>query len=184
MFNFKSLNNKQVSVKNARSKSSQFIHILLSKIVLLLLVIGYIQPSVAQEILEVEEFASKLEVQKADELKSYLQDVHTTIYLKTNEAKTFGTGLPTCLNSDAHSLKLLSASNSEYNSIEFLEIRLSKKGEENNVLLEASILINFPKLKYILIKSEFELEKQNFEKMFSGFNNNEVDILYQVSIPE
>jgi hypothetical protein len=50
--------------------------------------------------------------------------------------------------------------------------------------LKASLIANFPKLKYLLIKSEFELGKQEFESILADFKNTNVVLLYEVSIPQ
>ena len=138
----------------------------------------------AQSLQSTSEYLKKSEKTAAENLNNLLNNIQTTVYLEKNTLKTFGEGNARCLKSDIASISMLNAQNSAFTNIEIIEITLAKKGDDKNSSLKASLTSNFPKLKYLLLKSEFELGKQEFESIIADFKNTNIVLLYEVSIPQ
>jgi hypothetical protein len=91
--------------------------------------------------------------------------------------------MPVYVKCDVASIKQLNSKNSKFSAIEFLEVKLSNEGEENLALLNPASVSALSNLKYILVRSAYELNKTQFEKIFSGFDGSGITLLYEVSIP-
>jgi hypothetical protein len=138
----------------------------------------------AQSLQSTSEYLKKSEKTASENLNNLLTKIQTTVYLETSTLKTFGEGNARCLKSDIASISMLNAQNAAFTNIELIEITLAKKGDDKISSLKASLIANFPKLKYLLIKSEFELGKQEFESIIADFKNTNIVLLYEVSIPQ
>ena len=138
----------------------------------------------AQSLQSTSEYLKKSEKTASENLNNLLSKIQTTVYLETNTLKTFGEGNARYLKSDIASISMLNAQNAAFTNIELIEITLAKKGDDKISSLKASLIANFPKLKYLLIKSEFELGKQEFESIIADFKNTNIVLLYEVSIPQ
>jgi hypothetical protein len=138
----------------------------------------------AQSLQSTSEYQKKSEKTAAENLNNLLNNIQTTVYLEKSTLKTFGEGNARCLRSDIASISMLNAQNSAFTNIEIIEITLAKKGDDKNSSLKGSLTSNFPKLKYLLLKSEFELGKQEFESIIADFKNTNIVLLYEVSIPQ
>lgn len=133
--------------------------------------------------LSVEEAFKGLDDENAKKLKSYLNDIHPTIYFENEDYKLSGDLQPVYFKSDVTSLKKEIHYNSKHESIEFLEIYFSKEGDDNGFLLTDELISGFSNLKYILIRSEYNIPQEKFEKIFSGLLSSNAVLLYEISIP-
>lgn len=139
--------------------------------------------SLAQNLREINEIQSQLEEKEKSHLKHLKEDIQTTIYLENNEMKVFGEGMPSYLKTDVMTLEKLRVKNEKFNEVVFLEIKLNEPGDEQKLVIDAQSVSSLPKLNYLLIRSTYNINKSAFEKMLSGFDNDKVMLLYEVSIP-
>ncbi len=183
MLNYRNSINEQAYVTNVRLAQNLFNRVLLSNILMMLFAITCFQPATAQEIKEVKEIMARLDTKKVERLNSLMYDLQTTVYLENGEVKIFGDGMPVYVKADVNSIKKLSEKNLKFNDVEFLEIRLNNLGDETKVRLTPSAISGLTNLKYLLVRSSYELSKIQFEKIFSGFDGSSITILHEVSIP-
>ena len=151
---------------------------------LFVLLVVFVFQSNAQSISSVSDYQKTLAKSDTENLNKLLKNLQTTVYLESGNLKTFGEGKPSYLKTDAASISKLNTAQTSYANIELMEISLSKKGEENQVKLNADFVANFPKLKYLLIRSEYQLSAISFESIVSNFKNSNIVLLYEVSIPQ
>lgn len=136
-----------------------------------------------KNIISVNEALKTFETVKAEKLKSYLNDLHTTVYFENGEVKTFGDGAPTYAKTDVNTIKKLSEKNTKLSQVEILQIKLNEPGDELKLKVDPSTVSGLTGLKYILVRSSYELSVKKFEDIFSGFNATDIIIFYEVSIP-
>lgn len=166
------------SVKSTKSVIKIFYSFLI--ICLLLVANSNIQ---AQNLKDKKEVLAQLDTKKADKLNSLLNDIQPTIYLENGEMKAFGDGVPVYLKTDAFSINKLNEKNSKFNSVEILEIYLTVEGQETKIFITPELVSGLSNLKYILIRSEYHMKSEKFEKILSGFSNSNIVLIYEVSIP-
>jgi len=137
----------------------------------------------AQSLKSSAEQIATLNAKDAEHLQSLMKDIQTTVYIENGEMKVFGDGMPVYVKADVNGIKQLSEKNAKFSAVEFLEIKLNNKGEENLALLNPAMVSGLTNLKYILVRSSYELSKTQFEKIFSGFDGSGIALFYEVSIP-
>ncbi len=153
-------------------------------ILLFLLMFTLVMHLKSQNIQEIKKYKKESGAEKNNELQHYISDLHTTVYLENNNTKIYGEGNAKYLKCDAASISKLNEQNNNYNQIEFIEIKLSKNGDELKANLSKTDFSNYPNLKYVLIRSTYELNEKQFENILSGAKKNNVIFLYEISIPE
>lgn len=141
-------------------------------------------PSNAQELKDIKKYKKELSEDKLNELQQYISDIQTTLYLDKNEGKIFGEGQVKYLKSDVESFLKLNENNAKYSAIEFIELKLSKEGDENKINLSKINFNNFRNLKYVLIRSSYELNENQFQQIFANTKKNGVVFLYEIAIPQ
>lgn len=174
---------EQVYLTNARSVQNLLNQTFFSNILIMLFTILCYQQATAQEIKEVKEVVARLDTKNAERLNSLMYDLQTTIYLENGEMKIFGDGMPVYVKADVHSIKKMSEKNSKFSQVEFLQVNLNELGDEAKVKLTPATISGLSNLKYILVRSSYELNKAQFEKIISSFDGSGITILYEVSIP-
>ena len=147
------------------------------------IMIAFTMQSFAQNLREMKDAESQLEEKEKNHLKHLKEDIQTTIHLENNEMKVFGEGVPSYLKTDVMSLEKLRAKNEKYNKVVFLEIKLNEPGDEQKIVIDATSVSSLPNLQYLFIRSAYNLNKSEFEKMLSGFDNDKIMLLYEISIP-
>lgn len=138
----------------------------------------------AQNVKSVQDYQRILSKADFTKLHSVMNNLQTTVYLENGNQKTFGKGIAVYLRTDSKSLNKLKEKNSVLNNIEFLELRLTVKGEESLISIKESDLTNLTSLKYILVRSEYQLSQGEFERMFTNFKSSKINLIYEVSIPQ
>ncbi len=99
-------------------------------------------------------------------VKSLLNDLHSSIYLRSGEVKTYG-AQPLCMFTDVSSLNLISSVPlSQRNSVEIITIKITEAADFNAGIELASFSI-FPNLKYVYIISEIETTPRKISDMLS-----------------
>jgi len=138
----------------------------------------------AQNISAVGDYQKKSAKSESENLDKLLKNLQTTVYLENGNMKSFGEGKASYLKTDLSSIAKLNVQQSNFSNIELIEISLTNKGEENQLKLNSDFSVNFPKLKYLLIRSEYQLSATAFESMVSNFKNSNLVLLYEISIPQ
>lgn len=138
----------------------------------------------AQNVKSVQHYQQSMSKTDFARLQSLMNNLQTTVYLENGNQKTFGEGLPVYLKTDSKSLNKLKEKNNALNNIEILEIRLTQKGEESQISFNESLVANLSALKHILVRSEYQLSQNEFERIFSNFKSSKINLIYEVSIPQ
>ena len=183
MLNYRKSINEQVYTMNVRSASNSFSPTFFSNILIMLFLIVCYHQTTAQEVKEVKAVFASSDAKKTERLNSLMYDLQTTIYLENGEKKFFGEGAPVCIKSDVHTIKKLGEKNSKFAEVEYLQIKLNEFGEEANLKLTPESVSGLVNLKYILVRSSYELSNKKFEDIFSGFEKTGITVFYEVSIP-
>jgi hypothetical protein len=137
----------------------------------------------AQNIKQTKDVLSTLDSKKSERLNSLMYDLQTTIYLENSEMKVIGDGAPVYIKTDIASINKLNEKNSKFSNVELLEVYLTVEGQESKITITPELVSSISNLKYILVKSEYQLKAERFEKIFSGFINSNIVLIYEVSIP-
>ncbi len=103
---------------------------------------------------------------EATRVKSLLNDMHSSIYLRSGEVKNYG-AQPLCLFTDVSSLSLMpSVAVSQRNSVEIITIKITDSSDFSTGIGLYSFSI-FPNLKYVYIISEIETTPRKIANMVS-----------------
>ncbi len=137
-----------------------------------------------KNVLSAQETINNLEKTKAQRLQAYMQDLQTTLYAEDGKINIIGDGSPTYIKTDIATIKSLTVSNPKYSTVEFMEVRLKNKGDEGNLALDASVFKNFPNLKHLLIRAEYNIDKQKLEALFSYAKKYGIIPMYEIFILE
>jgi hypothetical protein len=65
-----------------------------------------------------------------------------------------------------------------------MEVRLKNKGDESNLTLDANVFKNFPNLKHLLVRAEYNIDKQKLEALFSYTEKYGIVPMYEIFILE
>jgi hypothetical protein len=90
-----------------------------------------------------------------EELDDLMKNMHPSIYLINGEYSTYGYGAPEVLFCDVQSLQLLNNSNTDFNTIRLIKVKV-KDGQSLSSLILAS-LTDFQSLKYFAVVYEFDV---------------------------
>jgi hypothetical protein len=137
-----------------------------------------------KNVFSAQEIINSLEKTKAERLQAYMQDLQTTVYAEDGKINIIGDGAPTYIKTDIATIKSLAVSNPKFSTVEFMEVRLKNKGDESNLTLDANVFKNFPNLRHLLVRAEYNIDKQKLEALFSYTEKYGILPMYEIFILE
>ena len=119
----------------------------------------------------------------ANHLKSLVYNLQTTVFLENGNIKTLDDKSPVCADVDAQSISLLSETNSLFENVELITIRLKSSQDISNIIKLAS-LKSFHKLRFIVFLCSFNCDSALINKLYLPDSNSVIPVYYLISIPE
>jgi hypothetical protein len=104
------------------------------------------------------------------------------VYIE-NGIESYSGSDPICVNIDAASVDRLYVSNTAFNKVELIAIRI-KSQSDLNFVLNYSSLQDFQSLKYVEFLCDFNCDPTLLKSVLSNFPDKGISIFYRVSIDE
>lgn len=185
-FNLNQRFNLQLNRMNYRNWNLKVI----IKISIILLVSLTYQNSMAQSatsnpsVKEVNSYLSEVKTTSASDyqnLEGLIHNLNPAIYTYDNTLKIYGENC-TVLFSDIASLNFIKNNTIPSNSIEMVQINISKKTDLSGKI-DLSIFSNFPNLKYIYLFSVIESNESTLNQMFQNYDSR-YTLVYSINLGE
>jgi hypothetical protein len=105
----------------------------------------------------------------------------STVFFKQGQSQNDDVNIPQRLISDVASLTSRDFQNGNWRTVKLLQIDLTQSQDKSLVRLSPLKLKAFSNLTYILIKSNFPLNKEEVSQMLSGYSEGDLILLYQIN---
>jgi hypothetical protein len=115
-------------------------------------------------------------------ISSLVNEINPTIYINNGVIRTSHNTPSVCADVDIQSLNRLSESNSAYEQVELLKIRINED-DVSGVILNIGNLSSFTNLKYILFVCSYSCSPSSINSLYLSSADNGIAVYYQISIP-
>lgn len=129
-------------------------------------------------------------IKEGERLKSLAEDLNPTIYLISGNLSNPSGTTALCIETDMISLSKLYELNPDFNSVEYLQVKLTQP-EEMSMVLNPDNFKSLINLKYICFSCSFPIcstsqgcEASYISQMVAPSEENTILLLYEVTIPE
>jgi hypothetical protein len=148
---------------------------------IMLLVFLPLTESYSQKAHSLEEYVNVEGEKNSEFLLHLVFDNIPTIIIKDSNIQTVGEGFPQKLSLDINSISALGLENNIFRTVKLLQINLGNESEKSALRINLEKLNSFSNIAYILIHSDIPLTSEEVEKMFTGFQEGDIVLLYQVN---
>jgi hypothetical protein len=115
-------------------------------------------------------------------ITSLVSGINPTVYINNSIIKTSSDASPVCADVDLNSLSGLVASNTLFNQVEMLKIRLDNDNLSQNIL-NLNNLPSFTNLKYVLFICSYDCDLRTIYSLYQPAAQGGISVFYQISIP-
>jgi hypothetical protein len=121
--------------------------------------------------------------EEASHIESLAFSLQPKVYIENGIESYSGNTDPVCANIDVASISSLYVSNSAFNKVELISIRI-KSQSELNFVLNYSSLKDFQSLKYVEFLCDFNCNPTFLKSVLSNFPESGILFFYQLSVDQ